>query len=99
MGIKAKEPKDVRIGAASALFENRQVLFPEQAPWLDACMAEVLGYPSAKHDDVIDSISQYLNWVRSQTTEIFNFDFWHNDADSRVPDPEEILDFFQRNIR
>ncbi len=99
VGIKAKEPKDVRIGAASALFENRQVLFPEQAPWLDACMAEVLGYPSAKHDDVIDSISQYLNWVRSQTTEIFNFDFWHNDADSRVPDPEEILDFFQRNIR
>jgi Uncharacterized protein conserved in bacteria len=32
--IKAKEPKDVRIGAASALFESRQVLFPKDAPWM-----------------------------------------------------------------
>lgn len=60
--ISAKEPKAVRIEAISATFENRQVYFPHEAPWLDECLREVLGFPSAKHDDVIDSIAQYLNW-------------------------------------
>lgn len=45
-------------------------------------------YPSAKHDDTIDSISQYLNWVRSQSNSLFSFDFFLNEAVQGVPDPE-----------
>ncbi len=89
--IKATQPKDVRIVAASAHFENRQVLFPQNAPWLDQCLAKVLGYPSAKHNDVIDSISQYINWVRGQTTDLFAFEFWHNDNAPGAPDGERFV--------
>jgi hypothetical protein len=73
--ISAKEPKAVRIEAMSAIFENRQVYFPHEAPWLDECLREVLGFPSAKHDDVIDSIAQYLNWVRGEERSGF-FDYF-----------------------
>lgn len=90
--VKAKQPKDVRIGAASALFENRQVLFPKDAPWLDACLGEVLAYPSSKHDDIIDSIAQYLNWVRSQSHVEFHADFGHDEPSGvRAIDPEWLL--------
>lgn len=64
--IKAKESKSVRVGTASALFENGQVFFPNSAPWLDQCLTEVLGFPLAKYDDIIDSIAQYLNWAKAQ---------------------------------
>ena len=88
--IKAKEPKDVRIGAVSAFFESRQVLFPKDAHWLDGCIVEVLGYPSTKYDDIIDSIAQYLNWVRNDITG-FSYDMGEPDAaDEQAPDPEFV---------
>lgn len=64
--IRATESKSVRVGTASGLFQNHRVHFPKDASWLPETMAEVLGFPGAKHDDIIDSISQYLNWVRTQ---------------------------------
>jgi predicted phage terminase large subunit-like protein len=90
--IKPKEPKDVRIGAASTLFENRQVLFPKDAPWLDACLAETLGYPNAKHDDIIDSIAQYINWVRDQSGYLFDVDWLRTPpGGGGVPHPDSFL--------
>ena len=65
--IKPKVAKEVRVASASALFENQQVLFPADAPWLDECEREVLGFPGARHDDIIDSIAQFLNWVRDES--------------------------------
>lgn len=64
--IKAREPKEVRVGTVSALFQNKQVFFPVDAHWLDQCEREVLGFPGAKHDDIIDSIAHFLNWTRTQ---------------------------------
>ena len=64
--IKPKVSKEVRVASASALFENQQVLFPADASWLDECEREVLGFPGARHDDIVDSIAQFLNWVRDE---------------------------------
>lgn len=64
--VQAKEAKSVRVGMASALIENRRIFLPKDAPWLQDCMTELLGFPAAKHDDITDSIVQYLNWVRSR---------------------------------
>ena len=76
--IKPKVSKEVRVASASALFENQQVLFPEDAPWLDECEREVLGFPGARHDDIIDSIAQFLNWVRDEAGSGYFDSSWSN---------------------
>lgn len=59
--IKAKEPKSVRVGKASACMKGRRVYLPKEATWLQQCFTELLGFPAAKHDDITYSVVQYLN--------------------------------------
>ena len=35
-----------------------------RAPWLAAIEKELLTFPGDKHDDLADSVSQYLTWVQ-----------------------------------
>lgn len=56
--------KETRMYAASSLIESGRVWLPESAPWLPAYEAELLMFPMAKHDDQVDSTSQFLNWVK-----------------------------------
>ena len=46
----------------SAKFENGQVFFPKEAPWLADLEAELFAFPSGRHDDQVDSISQALGY-------------------------------------
>ena len=55
--------KGVRLDAVSGLFESGKVWFPERAPWLIETKDQLCLFPSYKHDDITDSISQFLNWV------------------------------------
>ncbi len=61
-GIKPKGDKVTRMEAQSAKIEAGQVLLPNDAPWLDIFLAEVLGFPNTRHDDQVDSLSQFLSW-------------------------------------
>ncbi len=36
---------------------------PERAPWLQDFQTEILQFPAGKHDDQIDSLSQFLKWI------------------------------------
>ena len=65
IGIKPEGDKRVRMEAQSARFEARQVHLPKEAPWLSAFLHEMLAFPMARHDDQIDSVSQFLNWAES----------------------------------
>lgn len=65
--VKATDSKSVRVGTASAYFENHRVHLPKDASWLPEALTELLGFPSAKYDDIVDSIAQYLNWARGQS--------------------------------
>jgi predicted phage terminase large subunit-like protein len=65
IGIKAEVNKVMRMEAQSARFEAGQVYLPEGAPWLATLLHELLGFPKGKHDDQLDSISQFLNWAES----------------------------------
>jgi len=38
------------------------VLFPKEAPWLDAYVYELVGFPNAKNDDQVDSTVFALAW-------------------------------------
>jgi hypothetical protein len=80
------------------------LVLPKVAPWLDDFMVEYLAFNGGKHDDLIDALSQFLNW----RTEVdgrrdpFEFYFDHNSAvgayEARLgaPSPEELLGLFGR---
>ena len=63
--IKPDGDKIVRMEAQSARFEAGQVHLPKEAPWLAAFLHEMLAFPNSRHDDQIDSVSQFLNWAEA----------------------------------
>jgi predicted phage terminase large subunit-like protein len=60
VGIKPEYDKKIRMAIQSAKFENGQVFFPKEAPWLADLEAELFAFPNGRHDDQVDSISQAL---------------------------------------
>jgi predicted phage terminase large subunit-like protein len=52
--------KKIRMEIQSAKFENGQVFFPQDAPWLRDLEDELFAFPNGRHDDQVDSISQGL---------------------------------------
>lgn len=63
IGIVPKGDKQDRLAAQSAKIEAGQVLLPREAPWLADFLTEVLAFPSSRHDDQVDSLSQFLYWA------------------------------------
>jgi predicted phage terminase large subunit-like protein len=55
--------KTTRMHAQSAKIEAGHVHLPRRAEWLDELRAELLQFPYGRHDDQVDSISQFLNWI------------------------------------
>jgi hypothetical protein len=62
MLIKPRADKITRAAQHSATFEAGQVHFPADAPWLDDLQIELMQFPGSRHDDQVDSITQFLNW-------------------------------------
>lgn len=60
---KPKLDKASRLDAASSMMEAGDLLLPGEAPWLANFKAELLGFPSTRHDDQVDAISQLMNWL------------------------------------
>lgn len=58
--------KVTRFARVTPMLEAGLVGLPHSAPWLAAFEEEVLGFPQGAHDDQVDALSQYLNWVRTQ---------------------------------
>jgi predicted phage terminase large subunit-like protein len=68
------DSKEARLASVEPLFAAGNVFFPEPdkarmpdgrrgAPWVPACVHEVITFPAAAHDDQVDALSQYLNHV------------------------------------
>ena len=38
-------------------------MLPKEAPWLATFLEELLAFPRGRHDDQVDSVSQYLKWA------------------------------------
>ena len=55
--------KVARVEAAGTMIEAGDLLLPQDAPWLATFKAEMLGFPSTRHDDQIDALSQLMKWV------------------------------------
>jgi len=62
--MKPTADKITRLSTASALIEGGRVRFPSKAPWLDDFTAELLAFPGGTHDDMVDSVSQFIDWLQ-----------------------------------
>lgn len=63
LGADARLPKAERFfGSIERLYSGAAML-PRQAPWLDDLRRELMTFPAGKHDDQVDSVSQFLNWA------------------------------------
>lgn len=58
--------KVARLEGVSAMVESGQMLIPSDVAWRAELERELLSFPGSRHDDQVDSISQFLNWVRSR---------------------------------
>ncbi len=56
--------KETRMYHETPQIESGRVKIPKDASWLAAFRAEICAFPKGKHDDQVDSVSQYLNWAR-----------------------------------
>ena len=43
--------------------EAGHVHLPKEADWLDSFLLELLAFPNGRHDDQVDSVSQFLKWA------------------------------------
>jgi predicted phage terminase large subunit-like protein len=75
IGVPVVGDKAGRMVAQTARFAAGDVYLPRHAPWLTMYMNELLAFPNGRHDDMVDSTSQYLNcadgfrrWVRRVAT-------------------------------
>jgi predicted phage terminase large subunit-like protein len=69
-GVTSYEPptgtdKVMRLHAQTAMIENGLVFFPRSASWLPDYVHELTSFPGTKHDDQIDSTTQFLDYIRS----------------------------------
>jgi len=62
--VKALGDKVSRAHGVSPLVQSGRVYLPAAAGWLDDFMLEATSFPTAPHDDQVDSMSQALAWLR-----------------------------------
>lgn len=58
-----KGTKEERLRAQSHHLAEGGLILPDQAPWLETFRHELLGFPNAKNDDVVDALSQGLKFM------------------------------------
>lgn len=71
LSIKGMIPKDdtaTRLLSVSHLIEGGQIVVPSEATWLAEFQREVTLFPNGKHDDQVDSLSQFLKWLAQPQT-------------------------------
>jgi predicted phage terminase large subunit-like protein len=60
IAVQPEHNKQTRMSVQSTKFASGQVLFPNEAPWLQDFEAELFAFPGSQFDDQIDSVSQAL---------------------------------------
>ena len=66
VAIKAQGDKITRAHAVSGIVDAGMVYLPQNAPWLADFLAEVTGFPNAKHDDIVDAFVYCLTWLKAK---------------------------------
>jgi predicted phage terminase large subunit-like protein len=88
---KSKDDKPTRLSIVLPAFEAGTVVFPDDAEWLPQLLHELLGFPQTRHDDQVDSVSQYLGWARDKGSRLFVADWGTDESPPSVGQIEAIL--------
>lgn len=62
-GMIPKDDKATRMLGVTHLIEGGRIAIPKNAPWLAEFQHEVVHFPKGRHDDQVDSLSQFLRWL------------------------------------
>lgn len=66
IALKPESDKETRARTAAGSIEAGRIILPEQAHWLSEFESEVMMFPNGKHDDRVDCLSQFINYMRTQ---------------------------------
>jgi len=64
--IKPRQDKITRLSGALGILESGRVKLPDNAPWMADFIKEIAAFPNGVHDDQVDSMSQFLGWIREK---------------------------------
>ena len=70
--IKPRVDKVFRFNNALMAIESGLLLFPEKSSFTPSLLSELLSFPFGKHDDQVDTISQYFTWQSGRKCTNFN---------------------------
>lgn len=62
IAINPEKDKVARAMQSAPACEAGRVILPKTAPFLTEVETQLFLFPNAKHDDIVDSISQFINW-------------------------------------
>lgn len=61
-GYTPKLGKEERLASQVERLYSGHAKFPRQAPWLEDLKREFMAFPAGRHDDQVDSVTQFLEW-------------------------------------
>jgi len=67
--VKVDADKQARAQAVTPLVEAGKVFLPQSAPWLNDFIDELASFAAGTHDDMVDSTTQALNYLRERPIE------------------------------
>ncbi|MGX6959983.1 MAG: phage terminase large subunit, partial [Rickettsia endosymbiont of Pentastiridius leporinus] len=70
IGIKPKLDKVTRFASVVPLFQAGNVLIPKQSSVNSLILKELLNFPHIKNDDIVDSVSQFLNFMKNRSVRV-----------------------------
>lgn len=82
MAFMPERDKLYRLQATTPYFQAGRVFVPKDKQWAEELISEVISFPKSPHDDLTDTVSQAILWLRDN----FMLD---NDGFSNMPDEEE----------
>jgi predicted phage terminase large subunit-like protein len=92
ISVKPDSDKQSRAQAITPMIEAGKVFLPENASWLQVFLDEMSNFPNGFHDDIVDAVTQALNYLRPPQT-MFTEGIGRlvlGLSDSEEPDKEEL---------
>jgi len=62
-GMRPKVEKEIRFASAVSRITDGVFWLPAEAPWLADFRRECLSFPTGKHDDMVDSMTQFVAFL------------------------------------
>lgn len=68
--INPHKDKVTRFASCTPLIEAKKVFLPKNHPLTRILITQLCGFPNVTNDDLVDSVSQFLNYIKSKSYKI-----------------------------